>query len=273
LSYCILHLISSSASTNELETSGEILVSPYLPETDDLIRNTEATEKTCTNEHPILTSNFLPETASQLLRYYSKILQFVIHYYDCFAYDIYTSWQMFGIVLTRNGLVSLFAKQHPAQSRLSELASQLKVAYLLGVMHSRFSDIGKLAVSEGIIVSDYALVGRNLVARCVLFQQTSRLIKKVRKAKITEKSTKQKVLKQKIELAKDSVILNGFHQINQYYDDYHEASSDLLKRNLDNDDSHDEKVSVLTVLTAPIPLAHVSNSPDVSKSKKGGMSW
>ncbi|CAG8618172.1 6022_t:CDS:2 [Funneliformis caledonium] len=221
-------------SCNLISASGEILVGPYLPETDDLIRNTEATEKTCTNEHPISTSNFLPETASQLLRYYDvwnrphkewpSLSEFSDHLYKVHNISkkdlVHSSFKIeIGI------LQKLFAKQHPAQSRLSELAN-----------------MGKLAVSEGIIVSDYALVGRNLVARCVLFQQTPRLIKKVRRAKVTEKSTKQKVLKQKIELAKDSVILNGFHRINQHYDDYHEASSDLIKRNLDNGDSHDEKV-------------------------------
>ncbi|CAB5207236.1 unnamed protein product [Rhizophagus irregularis] len=74
----------SESSCNLISASKEILVGAYSSETEYL-QNTEVTEKTCSNElHPcpISTSNFLPETASQLLRYYGKIYNLLLltHY-------------------------------------------------------------------------------------------------------------------------------------------------------------------------------------------------
>ncbi|PKK73027.1 hypothetical protein RhiirC2_864683 [Rhizophagus irregularis] len=74
----------SESSCNLISASKEILVGAYSSETEYL-QNTEVTEKTCSNElHPcpISTSNFLPETASQLLRYYGKVYNLLLltHY-------------------------------------------------------------------------------------------------------------------------------------------------------------------------------------------------
>ncbi|CAB4493741.1 unnamed protein product [Rhizophagus irregularis] len=74
----------SESSCNLISASKEILVGAYSSETEYL-QNTEVTEKTCSNElHPcpISTSNVLPETASQLLRYYGKIYNLLLltHY-------------------------------------------------------------------------------------------------------------------------------------------------------------------------------------------------
>ncbi|CAG8834110.1 42915_t:CDS:2, partial [Gigaspora margarita] len=67
-------------------------------------------------------------------------------------------------------------------------------------------------------------------------QQNKQKKEKTRRRKLTRKSTRCESLKEKIEIAKDSVILGGYNRINEHYDDFHSASSLLAKRNLRIDD-------------------------------------
>ncbi|CAI2185047.1 4914_t:CDS:2 [Funneliformis geosporum] len=57
-------------------------------------------------------------------------------------------------------------------------------------------------------------------------QLISRIVKKINRRRIAKAI--------KIQSKKDNVIIGGYHRINNYYDDYHEVSSKLMKRNLDN---------------------------------------
>ncbi|KAF0531630.1 hypothetical protein F8M41_011828 [Gigaspora margarita] len=67
-------------------------------------------------------------------------------------------------------------------------------------------------------------------------QQNKRKEERVSRRKLIRKSTRRELLKEKIEIAKDSVILGGYTRINEHYDDFHRASSLLAKRNLIIDD-------------------------------------
>ncbi|CAG8627093.1 7186_t:CDS:2 [Diversispora eburnea] len=64
-------------------------------------------------------------------------------------------------------------------------------------------------------------------------QQKSR---KIRRGNATKVSTKQKLTEKRLEIAKSSVITNGYHRINDHYNHYHDASAKLLKRDLLVDD-------------------------------------
>ncbi|CAG8738486.1 8150_t:CDS:2, partial [Ambispora leptoticha] len=67
-------------------------------------------------------------------------------------------------------------------------------------------------------------------------QQNEQKVERINRQILTKKSTRRELLKEKIEIAKDSVIFNGYNRINEHYDDFHNASSLLVKRNLITDD-------------------------------------
>ncbi|RIB12177.1 hypothetical protein C2G38_2145198 [Gigaspora rosea] len=142
---------------------------------------------------------YLPENASQLLRYYDfwirpyiewNLIEFSEHLRKVHNINeknlIHSSFKINVGVLKK-----LFLKDHPVQLRLLELENQLKS------------------------------------------QQNEQKREKVRRRKFAGKLAS---LKKKIEKAKDSVILSGYNRINEHYDDFHGASSLLVKRNLIIDD-------------------------------------
>ncbi|RIA95704.1 hypothetical protein C1645_733828 [Glomus cerebriforme] len=195
-------------SRNLISASEEIEI-PMGPEIDDL-QTTEATEKICANElphEPIPTSNFLPETASQLLRYYDvwnrphkewpSINKFSDHLYE--VHNISEKQLVHSSFKKEIGILQkLFAKEHPAQDRLSELAIQLKS------------------------------------------QQNLRKARRTSFNKFAKKSIRRNMMKEKIEIAKDSVIIGGYNRLNEHYDNFHNASSLLVKRNLATDETDHE---------------------------------
>ncbi|CAG8529146.1 2784_t:CDS:2 [Ambispora leptoticha] len=143
----------------------------------------------------------LPEIASELLRYYELwnchytkwpgLNEFSNHLRDVNKGRVHNSFKMEIKVLRK-----LFADEHPAQMRLSQLEGQLKA------------------------------------------KQMPRKIKKTYRRKISKSTkmlTKKEVVKEEIEIAKNSVIAKGYHRINKHYEDYHEASTQLVKRNLSDD--------------------------------------
>ncbi|CAI2189778.1 886_t:CDS:2, partial [Funneliformis geosporum] len=192
---------------------------------------------------------YLPENACQLLRYYEL-------------------W---------NKPYDKWPKDHPAQLRLAHLEGQLKASCLLvGELFACRRALclvsGWILVyilvqhPRGIFVSDCTLANKSLesvfscykvypcVARCYLvrrgapsspkIQQTPRKMKKIRRIKVaqlTKLLTKKDVVKEEIEIAQDSVVLGGYHRINQHYNDFHEASARLVKRHLSDGNDEDLK--------------------------------
>ncbi|CAI2184281.1 3221_t:CDS:2 [Funneliformis geosporum] len=68
-------------------------------------------------------------------------------------------------------------------------------------------------------------------------QLISRIVKKINRRRIAKAikiQSKKVIAKNELEISQDNVIIGGYHRINNYYDDYHEVSSKLMKRNLDN---------------------------------------
>ncbi|RIB12178.1 hypothetical protein C2G38_2249664 [Gigaspora rosea] len=141
---------------------------------------------------------YLPENASQLLRYYDfwirpyiewNLIEFSEHLRKVHNINekdlIHNSFKKDVGVLKK-----LFSKEHPVQLRLLELENQLK---------------------------------------------NKQKKEKARRRKLARKSRCES-LKGKIEIAKGSVILSGYNRINEHYDDFHGASSLLVKRNWIIDD-------------------------------------
>ncbi|CAG8832206.1 13864_t:CDS:2, partial [Gigaspora margarita] len=54
--------------------------------------------------------------------------------------------------------------------------------------------------------------------------------------KLTKAETKLKITEKKLKIAKNSVVTNGYYRINDHLNQYHEATSKLLKRDLSLDD-------------------------------------
>ncbi|RHZ79669.1 hypothetical protein Glove_142g26 [Diversispora epigaea] len=69
------------------------------------------------------------------------------------------------------------------------------------------------------------------------FRQNEQKTKRASCQKLIKRSTRRESLKERIDIAKGSVILGGYNRINEHYDDFHNASSLLVKRNLIIDDS------------------------------------
>ncbi|CAG8546679.1 4965_t:CDS:2 [Acaulospora morrowiae] len=127
-----------------------------------------------------------------------------------------------------NVLRKLFADEHPAQMHLSQLEAQLKASCVLS---------GRGASSVSPCEARCALV-RLDVSLSPKTKQMPRKMKKTYRRKIsklTKMLAKKEVVKEEIEIAKNSVIAKGYHRINKHYEDYHEASTQLVKRNLSDD--------------------------------------
>ncbi|CAB5345756.1 unnamed protein product [Rhizophagus irregularis] len=153
----------------------------------------------------------LPENASQKLRYYELWNK---HYSKWPSLNEFTN-HLHNVSKDHAHssfkreiavLKKLFAEEHPAQLRLAHLEGQLKM------------------------------------------KQMPRILMKVQRRKIAKVSkmfTKQKdAVKKELEVAQDSVILGAYHRINDHYNNYHKASTLLLKRKLfENGNDTDVKLS------------------------------
>ncbi|CAG8556309.1 5116_t:CDS:2, partial [Paraglomus brasilianum] len=169
-------------------------------ETSEKIHDPCVNISTTTSERS-LNETYLPEIASQRLRYYEIwnrpyvdwpcLEEFSNYLHDVAKDRVHNSFKMEIKVLRE-----LFTKDHPAQLCLTYLEAQLKMRQ----------------------------IPRKI-------QKTCR--RKV--AKAIKLLTKKEVVKEEIEIAKNSVIADGYHRINKHYEDYHEASTQLVKRNLSDD--------------------------------------
>ncbi|CAI2196649.1 4303_t:CDS:2, partial [Funneliformis geosporum] len=148
----------------------------------------------------------LPETASGLLRYYEL---WNCHYTKWPSLNEYSE-HLSNVKKDRvhhsfkkeiEVLRKLFVEDHPAQLRLTQLEGQLKMC------------------------------------------QTSRIIKKATRKQIanaTKLLTKEATIKKELEIVEDSVIVNGYRRINKHYNDFHEASTQLIKRKLTTDNPNSD---------------------------------
>ncbi|RIA90322.1 hypothetical protein C1645_737963 [Glomus cerebriforme] len=183
-------------------------------ETNEKIHDPCVNISTTTSER-ISNETYLPEIASQRLRYYEIwnrpyvnwpcLEEFSKYLHDVTKVRVHNSFKMEIKVLRE-----LFTKDHPAQLRLTHLEAQLKM------------------------------------------QQIPRNIKRIYRrkvAKATKLLAKKEIVKEEIEIAKNSVIVNGYHRINKHYEDYHEASTQLVKRNL-FDDGINESLATKKLRTA-----------------------
>jgi len=146
---------------------------------------------------------YLPENASKLLRYYELWNKPhdewpSLHGYSKHLHDVKKERVHDSFKKEIKILKKLFSEDHPAQFRLSHLESQLKM------------------------------------------QQAPRNMKKVRRRKAAQLNKlliKKDIVKEKIEIAKDSLVVGRYNRINQHYEDFHEIGLQLVKRNLsvDND--------------------------------------
>ncbi|PKC00953.1 hypothetical protein RhiirA5_504889 [Rhizophagus irregularis] len=173
----------------------------------------------------------LPENASQKLRYYElwnkhyskwpSLNEFTNHLHNVSKDHAHSSFKREIAVLKK-----LFAEEHPAQLRLAHLEGQLKV------------------ISEGIscLVAFYHFGEKKWdETDATNFNEGSK--KKNSKTRGYEKrieilSTKKDAVKKELEVAQDSVILGAYHRINDHYNNYHKASTLLLKRKLFENAGH-----------------------------------
>jgi hypothetical protein len=141
---------------------------------------------------------YLPENASQLLRHYELWNKPYdkwpsLHEYSEYLHDVKKDRVHDSFKKEIETLKELFSKDHPAQLRLAHLASQLKM------------------------------------------QQTPRNMKKIRRRKTAQLNKlliKKEIVKEKKEIAKDSLVVGRYNRINQHYEDFHEIGLQLVKRDL-----------------------------------------
>ncbi|CAG8660466.1 16059_t:CDS:2 [Funneliformis mosseae] len=197
---------------------------------------------------------YLPENACQLLRYYElwnkpydkwpSLHEFSEHLHDVKKDRAHDSFKKEIEVLKQ-----LFSEDHPAQLRLAHLEGQLKLLLVGELFACRLALClvsGWILVyilvqhPRGIFVSDCTLANKSLE----IIQQTPRTMKKIRRIKVaqlTKLLTKKDVVKEEIEIAQDSVVLGGYRRISQHYNDFHEASTRLVKRHLSDGNDEDLK--------------------------------
>ncbi|CAG8596662.1 13362_t:CDS:2 [Ambispora leptoticha] len=138
----------------------------------------------------------LPENASQLLRYYE-----------------------------------LWNKPYDDWPSLCEFSEYLRDVKKARIHHSFKMEIRAL---QKLFKSDHPAQLRLIHLEGQLKnQQKSR---KIHRGNATKVSTKQKLTEKRLEIAKNLVITNGYHRINDHYNHYHDASAKLLKRDLLVDD-------------------------------------
>ncbi|CAG8726022.1 8616_t:CDS:2, partial [Funneliformis caledonium] len=150
----------------------------------------------------ILKDTYLPENASQLLRYYElwnkpydkwlSLHEYLKHLHDVKKDLVHDSFKKEIEILKK-----LFSDDHPAQQRLTHLECQLKM------------------------------------------KQMSRKIKR-KIAKISKLLTKKEIVKKEIEITQDSLVVGRYNRINQYYEDFYEIGLYLVKRNLSADNNYSE---------------------------------
>ncbi|CAJ0836759.1 7270_t:CDS:2 [Entrophospora sp. SA101] len=135
---------------------------------------------------------------------------FSAHFYDIGKEQIHFTYKR-----EIDSLRTLFPKDHPAQLKLTIMEDQLKLrACWRGASSNTDRPVrSNLADFRFGILSG----GDN-----------------IRKA--TKVTTKQKMTEKKKEIAKNSVIMNGYYRINDHYNQYHKAHTLLLKRGLSADD-------------------------------------
>ncbi|CAG8566636.1 12174_t:CDS:2 [Ambispora leptoticha] len=173
------------------------------------LQTAEAIKKTYIGELPNNpVDTHLPETASGLLRYYELwnchytkwpgLNEYSDHLRDISKDRVHHSFKKEIEVLR-----TLFANEHPAHLRLTQLESQLKM------------------------------------------RQSARMIKRTTRKRVADATkllAKKVTIKKELEIEedRDSAIVNGYRRINKHYDNFHEASTQLVKRKLlaDNDSDH-----------------------------------
>ncbi|RHZ45446.1 hypothetical protein Glove_674g7 [Diversispora epigaea] len=203
---------SDTVERNDSDTTEKMIQIP----TEEISSEATATNEICepcVNEsisisEKITADTYLPENASQLLRYYDiwnrpyiewpTLDEFSNHLQE--IYNIFEKSRVHSSFKLEIGVLKkIFAENHPAQIRISEMENQLKVL------------------------------------------QMGRSIKQARKRnlassiKVAKLISQQRFMKSELQIAKDNVIMNGYHRINEHYEDLHEASAQLIKRNLFDD--------------------------------------
>ncbi|CAG8840382.1 39131_t:CDS:2, partial [Gigaspora margarita] len=140
----------------------------------------------------ITADNYLPKNASQLLRYYD------------FWNRPYIEWS------------------------LNEFSEHLRKFYNINeksLIHNSFKKDGE--VLKKLFSKEHPVQLRFLELENQLkSQQIKRKKKKAKRRKFIGKSIRCELLKEKIEIAKDSEIINGYNRINEHYDDFHSQDSD-----------------------------------------------
>ncbi|CAG8620638.1 9098_t:CDS:2 [Ambispora gerdemannii] len=204
---------------NPISTSEENSVGTHLPENDlpEATRINKQSHDLVNAEHDLQIAKAIEKTHDPI----SILKKLTL---TCLRLPLGSSVIMMEI----NVLRKLFADEHPAQMHLSQLEAQLKASCVLS---------GRGASSVSPCEARCALV-RLDVSLSPKAKQMPRKMKKTYRRKIsklTKMLAKKDVVKEEIEIAKNSVIAKGYHRINKHYEDYHEASTQLVKRNLSDD--------------------------------------
>ncbi|CAI2168131.1 7457_t:CDS:2, partial [Funneliformis geosporum] len=185
----------------------------------------------------------LPETASGLLRYYElwnchytkwpSLNEYSEHLSNVKKDRVHHSFKKEIEVLRK-----LFVEDHPAQLRLTQLEGQLKALRLLASGLCAWAGSSRQCACERNVFS-WDESRAHLTKMC----QTSRIIKKATRKQIanaTKLLTKEATIKKELEIVEDSVIVNGYRRINKHYNDFHEASTQLIKRKLTTDNPNSD---------------------------------
>ncbi|RUS34592.1 hypothetical protein BC938DRAFT_479580 [Jimgerdemannia flammicorona] len=215
----------------------------------------------------------LPECASRLLRYYGK--GFILYFQTFAAQSLlltppadiwnqpFSNWPIVDEFLEhlckKEGscskdrahhaflkeievLRALFVGEHPVQARLTELELTVKGASL--------TFAGCVLVDRGCVLRGNMGASYNrgvvLTSQHRLFRiELSNYYRNEQGHQISKLLTKHKIVKKKLEITKDSVILDGFRHIRKRYNDYHNASTQLLehKRKIDDQFSGTKELS------------------------------
>ncbi|GET58540.1 hypothetical protein GLOIN_2v1551395 [Rhizophagus irregularis DAOM 181602=DAOM 197198] len=180
----------------------------------------------------------LPENASQKLRYYElwnkhyskwpSLNEFTNHLHNVSKGHAHSSFKREIAVLKK-----LFAEEHPAQLRLAHLEGQLKMKQmpriLMKVQRRKIAKVSKMFTKQVVVKNELEILSAKQEAM---------------KKELEILSTKKDAVKKELEVAQDSVILGAYHRINDHYNNYHKASTLLLKRKLfENGNDTDVKLS------------------------------
>ncbi|KAG9303907.1 hypothetical protein G9A89_005817 [Geosiphon pyriformis] len=116
-------------------------------------------------------------------------------------------------------LQSLFTKDHPAQVHLA------KMELVRSASSSYFSEAKHVIAHfwRKVVQLHFNELRKN---------QLKRTTRKIKGKKAVKLSIKHEIAKKNLEIAKDSVLVGGFHRIDQHYSDYHTPSTQLLHESL-----------------------------------------